>query len=334
MRIYLTGGTGYVGQTLAPRLVAMGHEVRALVRPTSDARALHRLGISTFLGDVEDRESMREGMSGSRWVIHAGAALPSTPPERMLRVNVIGSENVASLAHELGVERFLSVSSIAYFGGSPPDGSAADEEAPMQTPFPTVYSETKHAGELAIRRWAERGLRVNTVYPSIVYGPPSGRHGANKLLRGFLERRIPVLAGGDRKLSWIYLDDLVEGIVRVFERAPPGRAYLMAGEVATIRETVERVCSLGRVRAPRVELPGAMLRMAAALARPVFWLHRRRPPFSGGELDGLRRHWAFDDRRARRELDWYPRGLAAGLPPTIEHLRSGDDHLTMVKTEG
>ena len=102
---------------------------------------------------------MREGMSGADWVVHAAADLDLRGPAgRMAAVNVGGSENAASLAFKLGVPRFLSVSSVAYFGGSPDDGSPGNEDTPVHSTFPTPYSETKHRGERAIRAWAERGL--------------------------------------------------------------------------------------------------------------------------------------------------------------------------------
>src|SRR6185295_14608235 len=124
MRTFLTGGTGFIGSVLAGRLAAAGHEVRALVRPTSDVEPLRQLGVATFVGDLNDRASMREGMSGADWVIHAAAELDDRDgPAPMRRTNVQGSENVASLAYKLGVGRLLSVSSMAYFGGSPADGS-------------------------------------------------------------------------------------------------------------------------------------------------------------------------------------------------------------------
>ncbi len=93
--------------------------------------------MATFPGDITVRASMREGMSGADWVIHAAADLDLTGPAgRMEQVNVAGSENVASLASKLGVPRFLSVSSVAYFGGSPADGSLATEETARSRAFP------------------------------------------------------------------------------------------------------------------------------------------------------------------------------------------------------
>lgn len=321
MRVFLTGATGYIGSALARRLVALGHEVRALVRPTSRTELLDELGVATFVGDLGDRASMREGMSGADWVVHAAAELdPTSPGERMARANVEGSENVASLAWKLGVPRLLSVSSIAWFGGSPPGGGSATEETPPQRPFPTPYSATKHAGQEAIRAWAKKGLRVNTVFPSLVYGPPGKKGGANTLLRSLMRGRFPVLVGADRKASWVFLDDVVEGIVAVMEKAPAGRDYLLAGDVATVRQLADRVCALAGVPPPRRDVSPRTARLLLTLATPLLRLAGRRPPLPPAQIASLERHWAFDDSRARQELGWQPRNLAEGLPPTVAFL--------------
>jgi dihydroflavonol-4-reductase len=321
MRIFVTGGTGYIGGALVRRLVADGHRVRALVRPTSHAGPLAELGVETFVGDILDRPSMREGMSGADWVIHAAAELDlNRPPARMRAANVEGSENVASLAYKLGVGRFLSISSIAFFGGSPADGSAGTEATPPQRPFPTVYSETKHAGEMAIREWAKRGLRLNTVYPSLVYGPPGKREGANSILRALARRRYPALVAARRRASWVFLDDVVDALARVMSSAAPGRDYVLAGEAIGFRALAERVAALAGTSAPKLDLPLGLARWVAAPLGPLYRLRGRRPPFTRAQLGSLTREWSFDDRRAREELGWRPRPLAEGLPPTIEYL--------------
>jgi dihydroflavonol-4-reductase len=238
----------------------------------------------------------------------------------MEQANVAGSENVASLAWKLGVPRFLSVSSVAWFGGSPPDGSPATEETPPLRPFPTPYSATKHAGQEAIRAWATKGLRLNTVYPGLVYGPPGKRGGANVMLKNLARGRFPALVGAERKASWVFLDDVVEALVAVMDRAPAGRDYLLAGEVATVRELAARVCALAGIAPPRLDVPPKLARVALTVATPFLRLVGRRPPIPPRQVASLDRHWAFDDRRARQELGWHPRGLAEGLPPTLAML--------------
>ncbi len=323
MRIYLTGGTGYIGKALAKRLMDAGHEVRALVRATSNVQPLTDLGVATFVGDLKDRYSLREGMSGADWVIHAAADLDLTgPPERMRQTNIEGSENVASLAYKLGVGRFLSVSSMAYFGGSPDDGTPANEATPARQPFPTLYSATKHSGEVAIQEWAKKGLKINTVYPSLVYGPPGKKEGANAILRQLLNGRFPAVVGPDRKTSWIYLDDVVDAMMKVVEKAPPGRDYLVTGDVTTLRSLVDRVCAIGGVKPPRLSLPIGVARVALALSTPLYKMKGRRPPVAPDQLSNLARHWAFDDTRARTELGWSARTLDEGLPPTVRHIQT------------
>jgi farnesol dehydrogenase len=271
---------------------------------------------------------MREGMSGCDWVIHMAAELaPTASLERMRSINVQGSENVASLAYKLGVGALLSVSSIAYFGGSPPDGRPGTEETPPQQPFPTAYSLTKHEGELAVRAWADQGLRVVTVYPSLIYGPPGKKLGANWLLRALLKERFPVLVGADKRTSWIYLDDVVEAMARIMERleegVEPGRDYLLAGDAASVRELAEKVAALGGVKAPRLSVPVGLARLATRLSEPLFRLVGRRAPLPSEQLASLARHWYFDDARARAELAWTPRSLDEGLPPTVEYIQGG-----------
>lgn len=323
MRIFITGASGYIGSALTRLWSDQGYEVHALVRPTSDRSELDALGVQCHVGDTGDADSLREGMSGSDWVVHAAAMIdPRGGPEQMQRANVLGSDTVAGTAFEMGVERFLSVSSMAYFGGSPHDGSPSREDSAPQLPFPTDYSATKHAAEKAVQVWAAKGLQVNTVYPSLVYGPPGGKRGINSLIRLAVKGRLPALIGARLKTSWIYLDDLVDGMDRVMQMAAPGRNFLMTGEVATIEEAVTKVCALTDAPHPRLQISAGVAWWFLTAMDALYRLRGKRQPVSKQHLKSLQRHWCFDDSLARQELEWHPRDLDDGLPPTIEFLQS------------
>ncbi len=323
MRIFITGASGYIGSALSRLWIDQGHEVDALVRPTSDRRELEALGVQCHVGDITDPDSLREAMSRSDWVVHAAAMIdPRGGPEEMRRANVLGSDTVAGTAFEVGVGRFLSISSMAYFGGSPRDGSAAREDSAPQLPFPTDYSSTKHAAEQAVQGWAAKGLSVNTVYPSLVYGPPGGKRGINSLIRLAVKGRLPALIGARLKTSWVYLDDLVDGIDRLMKRAAPGQDFLMTGDVATIEEAVTKVCALTGASPPRLRISAGAAWWLLTAMDALYRLRGKRQPVSKQHLKSLQRQWCFDDSLARQELDWHPRGLDDGLPPTIEFLRN------------
>ena len=73
---------------------------------------------------------------------------------------------------------------------------------------------------------------------------------------------------------------------------------------------------------PRLNLPLGLARAGLILSGPFYRLRGFRPPFSAEQLNSLERHWAFDDSRARTELDWKPRSLDEGLPPTVAYLKA------------
>jgi len=323
MRFLITGATGYIGGALARRLVSEGHEVRALVRATSRLGDLEALGVDCLVGDILDRDSLQGPMERVDWVVHCAAELDlERPVAQMRRTNVEGSDNVAAAALAAAVPRFLMLSSVAAFGGSPKDRTPATDPPEVQHPLPTSYCITKHEGERAIDEWEARGLAVNVVYPSLVYGPPGKKRGANVILRDVVLGRMPVMAGADRRVSWIYLDDLVDGLVRVIERAEPGRRYLMTGEARVLGEVVAEIAALAGARPPRVNLPVGLLKLLAPLVKRIYALRGYRAPLSPQIVRSIERNWWFDDSRTREELDWNPRGLAEGLPPAIEFLRA------------
>jgi nucleoside-diphosphate-sugar epimerase len=111
-------------------------------------------------------------------------------------------------------------------------------------------------------------------------------------------------------------------MLKVMDKAPPGRGYLMTGDITTVRSLVDRVCRLAGRRPPLLTLPLPVARALMLASSPVFKLRGRRPPIAPEQLQSLSRHWAFDDTRARTELGWAPRTLDEGLPPTVEFLRA------------
>jgi dihydroflavonol-4-reductase len=111
MRVFLTGGTGFIGQPLTKALLARGWEVTALVRnPDSlQAHALTKMGAQCVPGNVTNLESMRAGMMGADIVIHNAAwyevGISKRSQKLMHAINVTGTDNVLSLALELGIPR-------------------------------------------------------------------------------------------------------------------------------------------------------------------------------------------------------------------------------------
>ncbi len=170
--VFVTGGTGFVGDRLVGALRARGRSVRALARPTSD-RAAAAEGLEWVEGDILDRDSLRRALAGCTEVFHLAAYARNwaKDPSTFSRLNVEGTRNVFRAAAEAGVRRIVYTSTVVVFGPTP-RGVVANEETPRSTPrFLTEYEETKSVAETEALDLARRGVPIVAVHPTRVYGP-------------------------------------------------------------------------------------------------------------------------------------------------------------------
>jgi len=112
VRVFVTGGTGFVGKPTVRRLVEGGHEVRCLVRRTSRPGELEELGCEFAYGDVTHKASVFEGMRRCEWMVNLANVYSFWEPDKSIyrRVNVQGTRSVMEAALEAGVCKVVHVS--------------------------------------------------------------------------------------------------------------------------------------------------------------------------------------------------------------------------------
>jgi UDP-glucose 4-epimerase len=229
-RIFITGGAGFIGTTLAGRLVD-GNEVVAadnLHRDALSGTALADHPNFTFhQADVLDAEAMRELAAGATHVVHcaaiAGVDTVLESPVRTMRVNLIGTYNVleAAVATQGTVERFLDFSTSEVFGTHAfrvQEGQVSTIGSVGEARW--TYAVSKLAGEhMAHAYHDELGLPAVTVHPFNVYGPGQIGGGA---IRAFIEgalagRDLTIHGDGSQIRAWCYVDDMVAGCLLCLE---------------------------------------------------------------------------------------------------------------------
>ncbi len=115
MKTLVTGATGFLGSHVARALAGRGENVRVLVRPSSDLRALEGLDAERFTGDLRDRASLDRAMEGVHRVFHVAAdyRLWARNPREIYESNVTGTQNLLDAARHAGVEKFVYTSTVA-----------------------------------------------------------------------------------------------------------------------------------------------------------------------------------------------------------------------------
>lgn len=308
MKIFLTGGTGFIGKQLVRSLRARGWEVTALVRnPDSpQARALTKTGTQCVPGDILDRESMRPGMTGADMIVHNAGhyeyGLTADGKKRMRDINVRGTDTVLGLARELRVPRTIYVSTTQAFGDSGQE--LRDETFVRQAPCRTWYEQTKTDAHAIALRHQEQGLPLVIVCPNGVIGP-NDHSVFGYFVRMYLNRMMPPLAWAPRTMfSFVHVDDLAEGIALAAEKGRTGETYLLTGESRSLREHLGFWAMKPGAFPARLWLPAWLM---AALFWPLEPLQRLAglPAFMSREtIRAGATNFNYSSDKAQRELGW------------------------------
>jgi len=266
-RVFVTGGSGFIGGVLTARLVDRGDEVVALARSEEAAAKVARRGARVARGDVLDEDSLADGMAGCALAYHVAGVNTHCPadPAMLLRVNVQGAEAAVRAAARAGVRRVVLTSSAASVGE--PAGTIGREDTRHRGSYLSVYDRSKHHGEQAAFRAAgSLGVEVVAVNPSSVQGP--GRSAGNgKIIIAYLNGRLRVFV--DTYISVVDIDDTVEGHLLAAAKGRSGERYVLNGATITSREALEIVSELSGIQDRVHMLPPALARSGAAIAEGV-----------------------------------------------------------------
>jgi dihydroflavonol-4-reductase len=314
MKIFLTGGTGFIGQSLTQDLLKRGWQVTALVRqPDSpQAQALVKMGANCLPGDVTDRESMRVGMTGADTVIHNAAwyelGIPKSARKRMHAINVGGTENVLSLSLELGTPRTVYVSSCLYYGDS--GNERRDEHYQRQKPYQAYYEQTKAEGHRVAQNYLEHGLPLVIVCPAHVFGA-NDQSLFGYFLRLYLNRlMMPVGFSPDTMFAPAHVDDVSEGIALAAEKGRIGESYLLAGDPMSMREMFEHWATIPGGFKVRFYVPNWLAVLMFAPVAPLLRLVGLPAFISRETVAAGCISYNFSGAKAQRELGWSYRPVA------------------------
>ncbi|MDQ5827548.1 MAG: NAD-dependent epimerase/dehydratase family protein [Chloroflexota bacterium] len=305
MRVFVTGGTGFVGKPTVRRLVEGGHRVRCLVRRTSNTGDLEELGCEFAYGDVTDKASLVEGMRDCDWLVHLANVYSFWEADKSVyrRINVEGTRNVMEAALEEGISKVAHVSTFLVWGK--PAQSPFDEETPVGPERFTEYAQCKYEGDLLVwELYRERGLPVVVLYPGGVLGAGNPKSNG-RYIRDLVEGRMPGMVFENSALTWVYVKDVAEAIVRALEKeGNVGEEYLVGRYALAMGELTRIVCEISGAPLPKMSVPDRVVMAGAMLLTKVADLSGR-PPLLGMSADTMRNikeGTVFDGSKAEREL--------------------------------
>jgi dihydroflavonol-4-reductase len=324
VKVFVTGGTGFIGGEVVRQLRDRGEEIVCLVRNPARATALTELGCELVSGDLGDETAIRQGMQGCEAAIHAAAmyevGIPAKQRPAMWEANVAGTERVMRAALEEKVPRIVYVSTVGIFGNTHKQVVDESYENP-ETDFTSYYEETKlEAHKIVQRMIDEQGLPAVIVQPGGVYGPGDTSQVAD-LLQEFFAGKLPLLPFPELGICMSHVEDIAGGIVLALDKGKLGETYVISGPVTTMREAIETVARVSGRKAPKRNLPTGLMKAMVPIG-PLVGKVMGQPPNLRELISSADNvtFWASYEK-AQRELGYSPRGMEEGLRQTLE----GDD---------
>lgn len=308
MQVFLTGGTGFIGQALMRAMAARGWRVKALVRDPGSAAAqwLQQAGATLVRGDVTSVDGLLPALARSDVVVHnAGmyeVGVDAAQAERMRQVNVVGTQNVLGAALAARIRRTVYVSTVWGLGSSGP--GPADETHRHDGHHYSAYDKSKFDAHRVALGLRTQGLPLTIAMPNAVVG--ANDHSVfGYFLRLYLLRRLPPVAfGAEAVLAWVQVEALAEGLCLAAQKARMGQDYLFCGPAMTIRELFAIWARHPGGMAPRFWLSAAAIRPQMALMEPLLRAGGLPAFMSREAVDLTRAHLNYSAAKAVRDLGW------------------------------
>ncbi|RLQ94559.1 NAD-dependent epimerase/dehydratase family protein [Falsibacillus albus] len=218
-RVLVTGITGTLGKSVAMRLMEEAEEVRGLVRNTIYPETYK--GLTVVQGDLSNKDSLLEALRNIDIVVHCAAYLGDDLEEAM-KSNVVGVENLASASLEMGVQKFIHISTVSVYGE--PNQGHISEAHPIVQAHEEPYIHTKDQSEHILRKYVEKGLDVVMLRPGSICAEENSYWGDRQVDR-MIKADVVDWVHPEDMIAWIHTDNLAELIHLVIRKAKSGEVF-------------------------------------------------------------------------------------------------------------
>ena len=233
MKIFLTGGSGFVGSAVLSQLLSAGHQVLALARSNTSAEALRTAGAEVLAGDLNNLDTLRNGVEQSEGVVHIAF---SSDFSQIMASSAQDAKAIETMGSALeGSDRPLVITSVGIIGKPSPSQLAVETFLDRSNPNPMRMTEFAGADV------ADRGVNLSVVRLPQVHN--TVRQGIPGMMRQLArDKKVSAYIGdGANRWAAAYLDDVALLYRLAVERKKPGSVYHAVGEEGVALKEIAEV---------------------------------------------------------------------------------------------
>ncbi len=278
MKLFVTGGGGFLGHAIVRLLFAHRHEVVTFSRggyPTFD-----QLGVTHFQGDLSDYAVLKKAMMGCEAVFHVAAKTGVWGKyEDFYMANVTGTENVLQACRELGIRNlvFTSSPSVVYHGK---DSEGHNESLPYPKKYDAYYPQTKAIAEKLVMAANDASLKTVSLRPHLIWGPEDP-HFLPRLFEKSKAGKLRILGNSINRVDCIYIDNAAKAHLQAFTRLllnptqVEGKTYFISQDVPIpIATLINQLLAIANIPPVTKHLSPGIARFAGRLLETTYRILR------------------------------------------------------------
>lgn len=269
-KIFVTGGTGFVGSYLLRYLVQQGYKnIRAIKRPTSkmDLVATIQDKIEWVEGDILDLPFIEEVMMGIDQVYHCAAMISFNPSDaaKMLQINEMGTEHIVNTSILLKIKKLVHISSIAAVGREKYGEIITEKTAWQKDETTSNYAYSKYAAEMQVWRGVAEGLDALILNPSIILGSGFWDQGSTEIFKLYGEG-FPFYSDGSN--GFVDVRDVARLAILAMNSTITEERFIVNGTNRPFQKVFNLISESAKVKAPSWRLTP----LIAAIGWRLIWV--------------------------------------------------------------
>ncbi|QTA38644.1 NAD-dependent epimerase/dehydratase family protein [Thermosipho ferrireducens] len=316
--IFITGGSGHLGNVLIRKLRALGEKIVTLVHPNDKCTSLEELDVKILKCDIRNCDKLDSIIKESDVVIHLAAIISILPWRKKLvySINVNGTKNILKLVQKHN-KKLIYVSSVHAFS-EPEPYSIIDESTTIDPKLTSgVYGKSKATAALEVMNAAKSGVDVVTICPTGIIGPfdfkPSNM---GIFFLNYLKGKLKYIIDGS--FDFVDVRDVATGIISSIEKGKKGQFYILGNKTISLLELIKTLNKIsGLTTIPEI-VSTKIAYFFSYLAIFYGLLTNSKPLFTPYSIHTLTRNYIFSHSKAQKELSYNPRPFELTLSDTLK----------------
>lgn len=304
-KVFVTGGSGFVGQNLIPLLVEKGYSVFALARSESAINKVEKLGAMAVKGDLDNQQAIADGVRNAETVYHLAASVDFFASEKVLyNLHVKATALVLEESKKANVTNFVYLSAASVImNGSPIQN--ADEHF-VSDNIIDGYSRTKLAAEKLVLKANSTMFRTISIRPPLIWGK-----GDPNILPAIIEAikkgQMQFIGGGLHQIVTANVKNVSEALVLAEERGTGGESnFITDGEHVVFKDFIQKYVGTQGITVPDKSVSLGTAKFVASIIEFVWKAFRLKghPPLYKAMVNTLGLEFITSDAKARKELGY------------------------------